>query len=457
MKTTYDAIIIGFGKGGKTLAGYLARKDKSVAMIEKSEHMYGGTCINTGCIPTKSLIDSAQRAVVLHPAAFAEKAALYAQAISAKTSLVEKLRAKNYHMLADQENITIYHGTASFKDAHTVCITNEKDFLELSAAQIFINTGSSPFIPPIEGLQNSMHVYLSETILNLRELPKELVIVGGGYIGLEYASFYTMFGTQVTILQNTADFIPREDHDISSAVYDEMLRQGIRIIFKADIQRISEQKELAVIEYEQDHQTHTISANAILIATGRRPNINELNLAAAGIAVSPRGGIQTDAQRRTSQPHIWAMGDVTGGPQFTYVSLDDFRIVRASLEGGAYQDNARNIPYSVFIEPPLSRAGLTEQEALARGLDFVIAKLPVAAIPKAHVLKRPQGLLKAIVDKKTQKILGASLFCPESHELINLIKLAMDADLSYTFLRDQIFTHPTMGEALNDLFGMIEH
>ena len=451
-----DAIIIGYGKGGKTLAAYLADKGETVAIIEKSDQMYGGTCINVGCIPTKSLVDSAQRAAVRELGSFAEKAAVYAQAIADKTALVEKLRAKNYHMLADKDAVTIYLGTASFQDAHTVAVSGPQGEQVLSASRIFINTGSVPVVPPIDGLKESTHVYLSETILDLKELPRHLVIIGGGYIGLEYASFYRLFGSEVTILQNNAAFIPREDRDVAAAVQTEMIRCGIHLEFEADIQRIHDQAQQAVVEYEQGGTLHSLSADAVLVATGRRPNTEALNLEAAGIATLPRGGIRTDEQRRTTQPHIWAMGDVVGGLQFTYVSLDDFRIVRSSLEGTGYRDLGRNIPYSVFIEPSLSRVGITEEEAKKQGLHPTIAVLPVASIPKAHVLKQPQGLLKAIVDLRTQRILGAALFCPESHEMINIIKLAMDAGLSYRVLRDQIFTHPTMSESLNDLFAQFK-
>ena len=282
------------------------------------------------------------------------------------------------------------------------------------------------------------------------------MIIGGGYIGLEYASFYSMFGTKVTVLQNTADFIPREDREIAAAVQAEMERQGITFVFQADIKKIVDEVQQSYVEYHHGSAAVRLPADAILIATGRSPETQSLNLEAAQIEVLPRGGIRTDAERRTSQPHIWAMGDAAGGLQFTYVSLDDFRIVKASLEGGAYRDLGRNIPYSVFLEPALSRVGLTEAEAKAQGYEVLSASLPAAAIPKAHVLQKPQGLLKAVVDKSSGQILGATLYCAASYEMINLIKLAMDAKLPYTVLRDQIFTHPTMSEALNDLFGKLK-
>ena len=452
----YDAVIIGFGKGGKTLAGYLAAKGEKVAMIEKSAQMYGGTCINVGCIPTKSLVDSAERAKIRAFAAFEQKAAFYQQAIERKRALVSMLRNKNYHMLADQENITVYHGLGSFVDAHEIQIAGDAGTEHIYGEKIFINTGAKPVIPPIAGAKESSRVYLSESIMELEQLPAQLVIIGGGYIGLEYASFYSMFGTKVTVLQNTADFIPREDREIAAAVQAEMERQGITFVFQADIKKIVDEVQQSYVEYHHGSAAVRLPADAILIATGRSPETQSLNLEAAQIEVLPRGGIRTDAERRTSQPHIWAMGDAAGGLQFTYVSLDDFRIVKASLEGGAYRDLGRNIPYSVFLEPALSRVGLTEAEAKAQGYEVLSASLPAAAIPKAHVLQKPQGLLKAVVDKSSGQILGATLYCAASYEMINLIKLAMDAKLPYTVLCDQIFTHPTMSEALNDLFGKLK-
>lgn len=456
MVKRYDAVIIGFGKGGKTLAGYLAGQGRQVAMIEKSSAMYGGTCINVGCIPTKSLVDSAQRIQLRALDSFEEKAIFYKEAVARKRTLVGMLRGKNYHMLADNKAITIYRGIGSFVNDHEVQVVSEDGKEILYGEQIFINTGSEAVVPSIAGIEESHRVYLSEDIMELDTLPRELIIIGGGYIGLEFASMYHMFGSKVTVLQNMPNFIPREDRDISNAVHEEMARQGIEFVFSAGIDRIQDQEKKTLVHYRVGNREYQKSADAVLVATGRRPNTRDLQLQAAGIDTLPNGGIKTDAQRRTTVPHIWAMGDVVGGLQFTYVSLDDFRIVRAALAGGSYEDQGRNIPYSVFIEPSLSRVGLTEREALEQHYEIAVATLPAAAIPKAHVLQQPVGILKAIVDKKTEKILGAALFCEESYEMINIIKLAMDAGLPYTVLRDQIFTHPTMSEALNDLFGRIQ-
>ncbi|MCH4167536.1 MAG: FAD-dependent oxidoreductase [Megasphaera sp.] len=454
MEKKYDAVILGFGKGGKTLAGYLANQGKSVALVERSEKMYGGTCINIGCIPTKSLVDGAHRAVAKELTTFEEKAAHYKASVAQKEKLVTMLRNKNFHMLADRPEITIYHGFGSFVDAYTVQVESEQGKELLQADQIFINTGASPVILPIEGVKDNKNVYVSEEILDLTELPKELVIIGGGYIGLEFAAMYNAYGSHVTVLQNLPVLVPREDRDIAAALQQEMERQGITFVFSANVQRVVDKNGQTYVEYDVQDQHYSIAADAVLMATGRKPNTAGLHVEAAGLKLQPNGGIVTDNQRRASD-HIWVMGDAAGALMFTYVSLDDFRIVRSSLEGGTYTAEGRNIPYSVFIEPTLSVVGLTEAAAQEQGLDIAVATLPAGAIPKAHVLQHPYGMLKAIVDKKTSMILGAALFCEDSHELINIIKLAMDAHVPYTQLRDQIFTHPTMAEALNDLFSKI--
>lgn len=456
MTKVYDAVVIGFGKGGKTLSAYLAKKGESVAMIEKSDRMYGGTCINVGCIPTKSLVNSAHQAVVKNFASFEEKAAFYKEAIAEKRRVVGMLRNKNYHMLADNPKVTVYNGIGSFVSDHDVKVTSPSGEEIITGKKIFINTGSVAFVPPIPGVKGNSRVHVSEDIMELEDLPQELVIIGGGYIGLEFAAMYNHFGSHVTVVQNLPDFIPREDAEIGQAVLTEMQRQGIDFVFSADIKNIADEGSRASVQYVLEGKEYVLPADAVLIATGRRPNTDLLNLEAAGVELLPRGGIKTDEQRRTSVPHIWAMGDIVGGLQFTYVSLDDFRIVKASLEGGSYVDKGRNIPYSVFIDPVLSRVGLTAQEARDKGYDIYTASLSAAAIPKAHVLQKPYGLLKAVIDKKTGYILGATLFCEESQELINQIKLAMDFNVPYTAIRDQIFTHPTMSEALNDLFGAVQ-
>ena len=451
---SFDAIILGFGKGGKTLAGTLAAADMSVAVVERSEKMYGGTCINVGCIPSKSLITSAKSSAAAG-GVFSERAARYAEAVRERSRVVSLLRQKNFDKLTTHPKITVLTGVAEFHDGRTVRIAFPDGSADtLTAPRIFINTGSRPFFPPIDGVQESSHIYSSETLMSLETLPRRLVVIGAGYIGMEFAAMYANFGAQVTVIQDGAVFLPREDAEIAQTVLDRLKAMGVRRLFSAKVVRITDRNGFADVLVETPEGDETLPAEVVLLATGRRPNAAELHPERAGVALTPRGAVQVDGHLRTTAPGIWAMGDVTGGLQFTYISLDDFRIVKSDVlgEGNRTSENRGAVPYSVFLDPPFSRVGLSEKEALELGYDVSVFKLAASAIPKAQVLRETSGLLKAVVDRKTGRILGAHLFCAESHEMINIIKLAMDASMPYTVLRDQIFTHPTMAEALNDLF-----
>lgn len=454
-RTKYDAVIIGFGKGGKTMAGALGAAGKKVALIEKSDRMYGGTCINVGCIPTKSLVYRAGLAAA-KGGSFEEKAAAYKAAMEQKEDLTARLRGKNYQKLDSNPNITVIDGTASFQSPHVVEVEKDGRTFQVEGEQIFINTGSSAFIPPIEGLKGNPYVYTSEGLLNLTELPSRLVIIGGGYIGVEFSSIYASFGSKVTILQDGDIFLPREDEEIAGAVRESLESRGIRVMTGVKVKALEQAGGKALVAVDNGKKVQKLEAEAVLVATGRRPNTAGLNLEAAGVEIGPRGGIVTDDSLTTTAPHIYAMGDVRGGLQFTYISLDDFRIVKSKVLGdGSYTLKERGaVPYSVFLIPPFSRVGLSEKEAVEKGYKVKVARLAAAAIPKAQVLEQPAGLLKAVIDEETGLILGAHLFCQESYEMINMIKLAMDAKVPYQVLRDTIYTHPTMSEAFNDLFAV---
>ena len=454
-RTKYDAVIIGFGKGGKTMAGALGAAGKKVALIEKSDRMYGGTCINVGCIPTKSLVYRAGLAAA-KGGSFEEKAAAYKAAMEQKEDLTARLRGKNYQKLDSNPNITVIDGTASFQSPHVVEVEKDGKTFQVEGEQIFINTGSSAFIPPIEGLKGNPYVYTSEGLLNLTELPSRLVIIGGGYIGVEFSSIYASFGSKVTILQDGDIFLPREDEEIAGAVRESLESRGIRVMTGVKVKALEQAEGKALVAVDNGKEVQKLEAEAVLVATGRRPNTAGLNLEAAGVEIGPRGGIVTDDSLTTTAPHIYAMGDVRGGLQFTYISLDDFRIVKSKVLGdGSYTLKERGaVPYSVFLIPPFSRVGLSEIEAVEKGYKVKVARLAAAAIPKAQVLEQPSGLLKAVIDEETGLILGAHLFCQESYEMINMIKLAMDAKVPYQVLRDTIYTHPTMSEAFNDLFAV---
>lgn len=455
----YDAIIIGFGKGGKTLAADLGNRGWKVAMIERSSGMYGGTCINIGCIPTKALVHASEVAVYRRPTTFEEQAAAYRKAIEAKNKLTAALRKKNFDKLDTEPTVTVYTGEACFRSPYQIEVKTDEGTLLLEGKKIFINTGAPTIRPSIPGIEGNPFVYTSTTLMELQKLPRHLVIVGGGYIGLEFASMYAGFGSEVTVLEGGDTFIPREDRDIADAVREVLAKKGITIWLNAKVRSIGHQENKATVHVQLSGQDkeETLDADAVLLATGRRPNTESLNLAAAGIKTTDRGAIEVDAKLHTSVPHIWAMGDVRGGLQFTYLSLDDYRIIRDELfgEGSRTADDREAVPYSVFIDPPLANVGLTEDAARKAGRPIKVATLSVSTLPRARTIGKPEGLLKAVVDAETGHILGCTLFCAYASEVINTVSLAMRLGLSYTCLADGIYTHPSMSESLNDLFGLI--
>ena len=294
-------------------------------------------------------------------------------------------------------------------------------------------------------------------MLELEDLPRRLVILGGGYIALEFASFYAEFGSQVTILERGSRFLAREDADVAESVRNALENKGVTIITGASASAVRDAGDEAEVRFILDGTEQALPADAILLATGRRPLTAGLNLEAAGVKTTEQGAIAVDERLQTSVPHIWALGDVKGGPQFTYISLDDFRIVRDALYGeGKRVASDRDPAYTVFMDPPLGRVGLTEQAARDKNLDIKVAVLPAAAIPRARLMGETTGMLKAVVDAKTGTILGCTLHCADAGEMINVVETAIRAGKDYTFLRDMIYTHPSMTEALNDLLSKIK-
>ena len=453
----YNAIIIGFGKGGKILAADLAKRGQKVAMIEKSSLMYGGTCINIACIPTKALIHQAKVLEYRKPATFEERAEAYRQAIKGKNEITAFLRKKNFDMLNDLPNVDVITGVGSFISPTELEVTTETEKMVLSSDRFFINTGSESVIPPIQGIRESQRVYTSTSLMELETLPERLVIIGGGNIGLEFASMFAGFGSKVIVLESYPQLVGREDVDIADAVRKVLESKGIEFRLNARVEEIKDTEGETIVGYKDvaTQTTHNLFADAVLVATGRRPNTERLNPGAAGVQLDDRGAILVDEHLQTTAPNIWAIGDVKGGLQFTYISQDDYRIIREHLFGsGTRTVNDRDpVAYSVFIDPPLSRIGMTEREAVEKGYKVKTKTISVATIPRARVLGGTDGLLKSVVDAESGKILGCTLFCVDSSEVINTVTVAIKAGLDYTFLRDQIYTHPSMSESLNELFN----
>ncbi|MFH0717087.1 hypothiocyanous acid reductase MerA [Staphylococcus delphini] len=438
----YDLIVVGFGKAGKTLAKFAAQQGKKVAVIEKSAEMYGGTCINIGCIPSKVLVHDGI------------EAASFNDAMQRKRDVVSALNNKNYHNLADEDTVDVINMTASFKSAHEIYLLNAQgDTVKtIEGTNIVINTGAKSVIPNIKGIDTSKRVYDSKAIMDLTQQPKRLVIVGGGYIALEFASIFANFGTEVTVLERADHILKREDEAIAKQVTEDLTQKGIQFVFDAETEAIQDEADVTKVVTSQG----TFEADAVLVATGRKPNTEGLNLEVAGVQLGKRGEVVVNDKLQTSVDHIYAVGDVNGGLQFTYISLDDFRIVKSQLFGDGQRtlEQRGAVPYTMFIDPPMSRVGMTATEAREKGYEVLENQVPVNTMPRHKINNDTRGLFKAVVDAKSGQVLGATLYGQQSEELINIVKLAIDQQLPYAVLRDNIYTHPTMAESFNDLFNV---
>ncbi|RZT24551.1 pyruvate/2-oxoglutarate dehydrogenase complex dihydrolipoamide dehydrogenase (E3) component [Mycobacterium sp. BK558] len=451
-----DLVVIGYGKGGKTLAATLARQGWSVVMVERSPMMYGGTCINTGCVPTKALIARSEH---LAPGAHPQH---YRDAVAATAQLTSTLRAANFAMLDALDAATVLTGEAVFRDAHTIEVqTADRGTVTVSGRHIVVGTGSHAVIPDIPGLRDAANIATSTEMLVQDRLPDRLVVLGGGYIGMEFAAMYAAYGSQVTVLERHADILGQEDADVADCAREVMEAAGVRIVTSAVIDRVDDQGDgTSTVAFHTEAGPETLPADTILVALGRTPATESLALDRAGVKVTARGAISVDEHLRTSQPHIFAVGDVNGGPQFTYVSLDDHRIVLDQLTGtGARSTTDRTaVPYTLFLTPPLSRVGLTERAALEEGRSIKTAAMRVAdmaTVPRARIVEETAGMMKVVVDAATDEILGAALLSYDSHEVINTVALAMRHGITASALRDEIYTHPSMTEAFNQLLGAL--
>lgn len=446
-------LIIGFGKAGKTLAGFLGSRGESVILVEKDKKMYGGTCINVGCIPSKFLSNKA----TLRKVSNLDNETYYKEAVTAKKELIAKLNKANYDKVAGVSNVKIIDGIASFVNADVVEVKLDSEVLQIQAERIFINTGLVPVVPKIEGLNLSERIHTSETIMDMETFPESLAIVGSGYIGLEFTSTYSLFGSKITIFGDNPKFLPRDDEDIAELVKSELETQGAEFKLGVKVKKFVEEADGVNLYFENAEGKEEVQKfSAVLVATGRRPDTAELDIDKAGVILGEHGEIKVNDRLETNVPHIYALGDVHGGLQFTYLSLDDFRIIKSVLfNDGKYNIGERkHIPFNVFVVPSLAKVGMNEIEAKAAGVSYKLAKLPVMAIPKAKILGNQSGLFKVLIDESTGKILGANLFGVEAHEIINLFTLAMNEGISYESLRDQIYTHPTMAESFNDLLNI---
>ncbi|MBW4429738.1 MAG: mercuric reductase [Nostoc desertorum CM1-VF14] len=457
----YDDIIIGGGKAGKTLAPALVADGRKTALVERSLNMIGGGCINIACIPTKTMVASANVAnTVRKSSAYGVKtntpSVNLAEVIQRKRSVVQGMREMNLHNLETALGHELIIGTARFVAPKTIAVTTtEGNNRLLTAERLFINTGTRPLIPSISGL-TEVEFLTSESIMELEYLPEHLIVLGSSYIGLEFAQMFRRFGSGVTVIGQSEQILSQQDPDIAIAVQTLLEQDGIEFLLKAKVLRVDRTGNETILQIQVGDREITLQGSHLLVAVGRAPNTDSLNLAAAGVATDIRGFIQVNDRLETNVPGIWALGDINGGPQYTHISLDDYRIIKTNLiNKGDRSTRDRLVPSCLFIDPELAHVGLTETEAQQRGYAIRVAKVDASAVPRAKTLGQTDGLLKAIVDADTGRILGCSLLCHEAGEVISTVQMVMQAQMPYTVLRDGILTHPTMTEGLNILFSKL--
>jgi pyruvate/2-oxoglutarate dehydrogenase complex dihydrolipoamide dehydrogenase (E3) component len=461
MAEQYDAILIGAGQANNPLATTLAQAGWHVAIVER-EHV-AGTCINEGCTPSKTMIASAR---VAHMARRGENYGVSTGPIDVdmtrvrerKRNMVETFRTANRRRLEEAEGVDLLMGEGRFKDTKSVeVLMNDGSTRRLTADKIFINVGQRPRRPDLPGLGDVPSLN-STTIMELDEVPEHLLVLGGGYVGVEFAQMFRRFGSEVTIVQRSGQVLSHEDADVADEVIKVLREDGIEILLDTDAQRVEQDAGGNVrLHVTTPEGERAVTGSHFLLAVGRVPNTDRLNPEAAGLETVHHGYIKVNDRLETNVPGIYALGDVKGGPAFTHVSYDDFRVVRANLlEGGDASTADRILTYTVFIDPELGRAGLTEEMARDQGYDVRVAKMPMSYVARALEVDEARGVMKAVVDAETDRILGAAIFGLEGGEMASLLKVAMMGDLPYTVLRDAVLSHPTLAEALNNLFATLD-
>ncbi len=452
---SFDAIVIGSGQGGNPLAGALAAAGKKTALIERQD--VGGTCINRGCTPTKTMVASARAAYM------ARRGADYGVRLGPVTVDMGRVRERKRAIVRsfreggekrlEKAHVELIRGEASFTGPKQIRVAlHGGGERQLSAAQLFINTGTHSGAPAVEGLKTVPYLD-NGTIMELDYVPEHLVILGGGYIGVEFSQMFRRFGSKVTVIQSGSQLLKEEDQDVAEEVLKILRQDGIEILLNARTERVARANGEISLTIALEGKAQTIAATDLMVATGRVPNTEALKPAAAGIEVDQRGFIRSNDRLETSAPGVYVLGDVKGGPQFTHISYDDFRILKANLlDGGDRTVRDRPVPYTVFMDPQLGRVGMTESEAKKSGRKIRVARMLMTSVARALEVDETRGLMKAIVDAETEQILGATVLGIEGGEVMAVFQLAMMGHLKYSVLRDAVFAHPTLAESLNNLF-----
>jgi len=457
----YDAIVIGSGQAAGQLSRALVESGRKTALIER-EHV-GGTCINEGCTPTKTMVASARVAYL------ARRAADYGvrtgpvtidmlRVRERKRDIVTRFRSHGERGLKKLQNLDLIMGHARFTGPKAIEVSlNDGGVRTLGADLFFLNVGCRPARPSLPGLDR-VPALDSTSIMELDSVPEHLVVLGGGYIAIEFGQMFRRFGSRVTIVQRAAHVLPREDPDVSEEVEKILREDGVEVLLEARAERVERAGDggiVLTVLTRQDREPRTLTGSHFLVAVGRVPNTDTLNLAAAGIRTHANGYIMVNDRLETSVPGIYGLGDAKGGPAFTHISYDDYRIIETNLfRGGHRTTTDRLVPYVVFMDPELGRVGLSEMEAQRQNRQIRVFKMPMKSVARALETDEPRGFLKAVVDTATGQILGCAILGIAGGELMSMVELAMMGGLSYTVIRDAIFAHPTLAEALNNLFDV---
>jgi pyruvate/2-oxoglutarate dehydrogenase complex dihydrolipoamide dehydrogenase (E3) component len=452
----YQAIVIGSGQGGTPLCGALAGAGLRTALVER-KHV-GGTCINEGCTPTKTMVASARVAYL------ARRGADYGvqtgdirvdmiRVRQRKRDIVDSFRNGSQARLEKTKNLDLIFGEASFTGPKSVLVKlNDGSQRVMTGEKIFINAGARPRVPALEGLKDVSFLD-STSIMELDAVPDHLLILGGGYVGLEFGQMFRRFGSRVTIIESAGQLMNHEDVDVAAEVGAILKQDGIEVVLTAKAQRVTQTGTQIEVSVRVSNESRSVVGSDLLVAAGRVPNTDTLNASAAGIKTDSRGFIQVDGKLETSAAGVFALGDIKGGPAFTHISYDDFRVLRTNLlEKGNATIEGRLVPYAVYMDPELGRIGLSEGEARAQNRKIRVARMPMSYVARALEVGETRGFMKAIVDADSGEILGATILGLEGGEIMSMLQIAMMGKLPYTRLREGVFAHPTVAESLNNLF-----
>jgi pyruvate/2-oxoglutarate dehydrogenase complex dihydrolipoamide dehydrogenase (E3) component len=453
---TYDVVILGGGTGSTVAAWTFASQGQSVAVIERK--YIGGSCPNIACLPSKNILQSARVASYFRRG---QEFGLFANGFRVDMPAV---LARKRGMVSDLNDIYLGQykqtgaefilGSGRFVGPKTVEVTLAGGTTRrLRGTNVIVSTGTRALLEPIPGLADAQPLTHIEA-LELDHVPGHLIVIGGGYVGLELSQAMRRFGSKVTVIDRNNRLLSREDDDVSKALGDLFRDEGIDAVLNAQVKRISGKSgDSVTVVIEQGGREETLSGTHLLVATGRRPNTENIGLESAGIELADRGYLKVNERLQTTAPGVWAIGEVAGSPQFTHVSVDDFRVVRDNLAGGNHVTTGRQIPYTLFTDPELARIGLNEREAKARGISYRLFKIPLEQVLRARTLSEMRGFLKALVEVNGDRILGFTAFAVDAGEIMASVQTAMMAGLPYTALRDAIWAHPTLVEGLSPLFS----